>query len=232
MKKTQLIVKKVAAKFGMYFSKQPAKYDLLKEEIKKNLLAESGGVLHVGAHYGQEAKLYSALGLGVIWIEADEKPFLVLQKTIKKYANQSAIQALVGDRDEKSVLFYEANNNTSSSLFEFGQDMPVESLKMVKTKKLNMVRIDKMFTENELKPYLYWCLDVQGAELLALKGAGTLISVPKVIEVEVSTREEYRGGALYSELHEYLTTFNFFPLWKPKSDSHENVLYVSKNHWT
>ena len=43
-------------------------------------------------------------------------------------------------------------------------------------------------------------LDMQGAELAALKGLGKLIETARALHVEVSTRESYAGCALYPEL--------------------------------
>ena len=43
------------------------------ETITTELLSNASGVLHLGAHYGQEAAQYAAFGLPVVWVEADPK---------------------------------------------------------------------------------------------------------------------------------------------------------------
>jgi hypothetical protein len=87
------ITKLLFGKFGLYFSKQPAKYDLLKSEIRNNLLSYENGILHIGAHYGQEAQEYNKKNLNVIWIEASEAPFAKLQENLKKFKKQKALNA-------------------------------------------------------------------------------------------------------------------------------------------
>ncbi len=44
--------------------------------IKRILMKRVSGILHVGAHTGQEAAFYSSYSLPVIWIEADPDIFL------------------------------------------------------------------------------------------------------------------------------------------------------------
>ena len=219
-------IKKFASIFGIYFSKQPAKYDLLKEEIRINLLSQSTAVLHVGAHFGQEAELYSKLKLKVIWIEAAKEPFEVLKKNIKKYDNKIALNALLGDKNRKNTKFYKASNNASSSLFEFGKDMPITGLKMIGSENLEMYRLDTLISLEKIKTYDYWCLDVQGSELLVLKGSEKFLKFAKIIEIEVSTREEYEGGANYTDINSFLGKRGFFPIWKPTENSHENIIYI------
>lgn len=215
--------------FGLYFSKQPAKYDLLIQEMRINLLARSGNVLHIGAHYGQERKLYSDLNLNVIWIESADKPFKVLTKNIQKHKNQKAFKALLGDKNKKNVEFNQATNDASSSIYKFGKDMPNKKLSMASTELLEMKRLDTIFKKKEIQNYTYWNIDVQGAELLVLKGAGKLLSIPKVLDIEVSTREEYEGAPLFKDLDVFLRDHGFIPLWAPRMKSHENIIYIRLN---
>jgi hypothetical protein len=56
-------------------------------------------------------------------------------------------------------------------------------------------------------------LDLQGSELRALKGAGTLLSVASSLEVEISREPQYDGGVLYHELRDFLTEQGFCEIW-------------------
>lgn len=223
--KATKILRILLAKLGIYFSKQPAKYDLLKSDIRENLLSNQKGVLHIGAHLGQEAKEYSDKDLNVIWIEASEATFSKLERNIVHFKKQKALNFLLGDSN-KHVEFYEASNDASSSIFRFGKDMPHKHLTMISTQKLKMQRLDSIFDEKQIERYKYWVIDVQGAELLVLKGAGDLLTIPTVIEIEISTREEYLNGAKYSDIDNLLTQYRFRPLWSPGKFSHENIFYV------
>lgn len=57
------------------------------------------GVLHIGAHYGQESSYYYQNGLKVIWVEALPDIFKKLQSNISCYENLIAFCALVGDKN-------------------------------------------------------------------------------------------------------------------------------------
>ena len=101
---------------------------------------------------------------------------------------------------------------------------------MTGTLYLDMKRLDKIFNKKKIKDYNHWVIDVQGAELDVFKGAGELLNLPTSIEVEVSTREEYLGGAKYRELKDFLRDFGFLPLWDPEDKSHENIIFVKLRH--
>lgn len=52
-------------------------------------------------------------------------------------------------------------------------------------------------------------LDIQGAELLALKGATSILPFVKAIYTEVNEKELYEGCALIEELDAYLKQNGF-----------------------
>ena len=52
------------------------------------------GVLHVGAHEGQEAKAYRDLGVSkVVWIEGNYRIYRRLLNNLERFDNQIAIHA-------------------------------------------------------------------------------------------------------------------------------------------
>jgi hypothetical protein len=91
---------------------------------------------------------------------------------------------------------------------------------------LQMTRLDSIFSTETITDYEHWVIDVQGAELLVLKGAGSLLANCKSLLVEVSTRQVYNGGALWHELESFLVANGLNPLWQPEAESHENILFV------
>jgi hypothetical protein len=85
-------------------------------------IIKSTGVLHLGAHTGQEAGYYHSLNKSVLWVEAMPNVFKQLTKNISQYHNQEAINALITDLDNQIYNFNVSNNwnGVSSSIFEFG----------------------------------------------------------------------------------------------------------------
>lgn len=210
-----------------YRNRPSYKYYMLKKEIKENLLFKYPNIIHIGANTGQAANWYNANKIEVIWIEPEPKNFKALKSNISNYKGQEAIQALIGSENRDNVPFYIANNSgMSSSIFSFGAGMDHKGLRMTDLISLQMFRLDTLFKTRDISNHNYWVVDVQGSEYEVLKGAGKLLNDVKVIEIEVSTRDEYAGGAKYKEVKEILNSFGFFPLWEPEDNSHEDLIFI------
>jgi FkbM family methyltransferase len=216
------------ARMGIFVSKTPLKfyYDL-ETEIKNNLIMNSKGVLHIGAHYGQEGHFYSEQDLNVIWIEAIPEVYSELVKNISVFDKQTAYCALVGDKNIAGVDFHVSNNNGSaSSIFEISENSEFESVAMKEKIQISMTRLDNLLSNVEIADYNHWIIDVQGAELLVLQGAGNLLAFCQSITVEVSTRETYINGAKYEELKSFLISHGFIPLWGPTKNDHTEIPFI------
>jgi FkbM family methyltransferase len=194
--------------------------------IYKNLILQSSGVLHIGAHVGQEAQSYDEADLKVLWVEGDEEIFPRLQENIKLYSNQRALNVLLGDQDGQIVDFYRSSNDgQSSSLFKFGSES-FEDVSTVQIEQFKLRRLDALLSLEDSKDYDHWVVDVQGAELLVLKGAGDLLNSCKWMSIEVSLRETYAGGATFDEICAYLSKYGLFPLWNPPAGFHGDVIFL------
>lgn len=195
------------------------------QELRSNILKISPGVLHIGAHTGQEADLYDAANCQVLWIEALPETFNRLEVSIARFKKQKAVNALLGDA-ERSVEFNISENDAhSSSIFQFSRNSKF-GLKMKNSLKLKMVRLDAIISEEEIQQYPHWVLDVQGAELLVLQGAVKSLKHCQTLDVEVSTFETYEGGAQLDDIEKFLESAGFIPVWKFAKNSHGNLLFI------
>jgi FkbM family methyltransferase len=194
------------------------------------------GILHLGAHTGQEREVYRELSKPVVWVEANPAIFPLLQSHIASIPSHLALCALLGDTDGKKQTFHISNNyeGVSSSIFPFGEYAagqrslwPELDLKMVSTITLPMVRLDTLLAANNVRPedYNFWVLDLQGAELLALAGAEHSLRHCTSLLAEVSKAEVYRGGPDYEQLRAGLAAAGFAALWEPHL-LHDDVLFV------
>lgn len=210
--------------------KSERNYYQLIEDIRRGLLSRSSMVRHIGAHKGTEAKFYDQLDLKVLWIEANPEIIPALDEVIKPYPKQKSMCGLLGEQNIERVQFYVANNDgQSSSIYKFGREMNHENLEMIQTFDLPMRRLDSLVGSDEITLNSHWVIDVQGAELQVIRGADKLICKAYSMEVEVSTREEYSGGAKFNEVNDALNDHGLFPLWQPKENSHEDVIFIRRS---
>lgn len=185
---------------------------IFKDAIE-NCQIEKRGIIHIGAHEGQEASLYDEIGfLRVLWIEADPTIFKKLALNINQYPNQSAINCLVSD-SEKIVPFYIASNEGhSSSILPFSEVVKDAWPGMHAQKVINIEskRLDSVLSEKDIKKS-YNCLniDVQGAELSVLKGIGNLLPLFEFCVVELNFKATYKNAAKFPELNKYFNQNGF-----------------------
>ena len=178
------------------------------KELANNWNVWPKGVLHVGGHLGEEAPDYEELSwLPVIWIEAN--PVLVGTLTAQlDPSNHSVIEAAVWDENGIALNFNVASNSASSSLLEFGShsqsypfitfdyEIPVLTF-----------RLDSLIKESFMPNFVN--LDIQGAELRAIKGLGELLQKVDYILTEVNRKQVYLDCDLVTEIDIYLSQFGF-----------------------
>lgn len=187
-------------------------------------------IVHVGAHRGEEAQLYDRWGAArVIWIEADPTVAVDLRANLaalppaqrvwlarnaKAPTRHQVIEALVGDEDGKATDFYIFSNaGASNSIFRKDDSHPKmqQVTETGEVKRLYMRQLDALLVENgvALNEVDVLVLDVQGAELLCLKGATGLLRHVRLIEAEVSKTSFYQNGVLLPELDAWLAAKGF-----------------------
>ncbi len=211
----------------------------IRQRLIERYQIQASGILHLGAHFGQERERYAQLGKSVLWVEAHPEIFARLQRNLIKYPKQRALCALLAEIDGQLATFYRSNNadGVSSSLFNFGTYAvgerslwPELDLRMIGKISLPTLRLDTLMIGNAIKAedYSFWVVDLQGAEDRALAGADQSIVSCKALLVEVSTVEVYQGGARWEALREQLGTLGFVPLWEPIRP-HDDVLFVHRS---
>lgn len=174
------------------------------------------GVLHVGANIGEEAPVYLELGIKrQVWIEANPEIFLKLKQNISNNPEAVAFNFAAGDENKDGVILHVANNGgQSSSLLELGtHKIAHPSVHYVADVKVNMWRLDDYFNKTLPPGFIADCdflnLDIQGAELMALRGMGSLLDQFKWVYTECNIREVYKGCALLPDLDLFMTANRF-----------------------
>ena len=187
----------------------------------------------MGAHRGGEAAVYDWFNKKTIWIEANPKMIDDLNDQTSQYINQRVVQALLSDEDNKLENFnISSNDGASSSIFSFGSYKKIhKEIKMTDIMKLKTSKLDTIIKQEQIdaNKYNFWVVDLQGAELLALKGASESIKACKFMYIEISKENIYKGGANWNELNEFLDKNEFSPVWEPE-EIHTDVLYIKRRN--
>ncbi len=170
------------------------------------------GVLHVGASEGQEAQTYADLGIQrVVWVEAIPNIYAKLCQNIARFPGNIALNELVGDEDEKEVTFHIANNGgQSSSMLEFGTHSTTHpDVKFLYDMPMKMRRLDTLMDAQNIGELDFLNADLQGSELMALKGLGEKLHDFKWAYLEVNWAELYKGCPLIEDIDFYMGAYGF-----------------------
>lgn len=171
-------------------------------------------ILHIGANHGHEVEEYERLGLYGFHVEAIPDVFEELDKKCQTTIRQKAICACVSDRSGSKVAFNVATNNAeSSSMLPLGRHkIAYPHIAYGQTIELTTTTVDNLTDTGSIPPPSHIVIDVQGAEMLVLKGAEKTLSSNKLktIKVEASLEPLYEGGASFRVVFKHLDKFGFY----------------------
>jgi len=170
------------------------------------------GVLHIGAHDCEEIPFYlDALKLNlnnIVWIDAI--PNKVMEAVQRQIPN--VYHAVITDKDDEDVIFNISNNGQSSSVLELGTHAQ-EHPNIVYNNKLHLksITINSFFERNGIDGSIcnFWNFDIQGAELMALRGATKYLQYVDALYLEVNEKELYIGCGLIGEIDAFLAEHHF-----------------------
>ena len=199
----------------------------------KYMSTEKKNILFIGANNMGEIEHYVNKYQNGLFIEAIPSIFKQLEDNLhiantKYNTNYKAINCLVSDEIDKEYTFNVfSNNGASSSIYESNPSVwQWPHVTQVTTVKLNSTTIECLLKEHNWENVTYdLVLDVQGAELVVLKGFGedNLKNIQH-LTTEVSTEPFYKGGVLFNELNAFITNHGF-QLNTHLSSTHCDVTY-------
>lgn len=197
--------------FDLYKSYGSNAYMLIPDVFSKFPgSAPTRGICHVGSHTGEERGLYHSLGMldaNILWIDANADYASSFDP-----ARECFLRALVADSDGEPAVFRITNNGQSSSMLPLKEHLREHPwVHEVEQRAMTTITMDTLFRVNGIPydKYDVMNLDIQGAELRALRGATKILPHIKAIYTEVNERELYEGCALLPELDGFLAGHGF-----------------------
>lgn len=169
------------------------------------------GVIHVGAHEGQETELYASMGFSTgLFFEPQPVMFERLVQRLQPFPHFRAVGSAVGSRVGTATMYAATNDGLSSSLLkpklhlEQYPDIPFPT-----TLEVPLTTLDEFFKTDDISRYNFLNLDVQGYELEVLKGSMAILHRIDGILSEINRAELYEGCVMVEALEAFLSPFGF-----------------------
>ena len=180
------------------------------------------GVLHIGAHIGQEYPVYVDNDIeNMIFFEPVKSTFAILSKILFDCdANVVCINIALGNETGEQEMYIETvNGGQSCSLLAPG--IHLKQYPKIKFDKREIVKVDKLDNiKFDREQFNMINIDVQGYELEVFKGAEKTLKTIDIIYTEVNFEEVYKGCVHVEDLDKFLRVFGFVRVLtnsKPKS---------------
>lgn len=187
-------------------------HDWFAHKAKQVLSEKPRGVIHMGAHIGEEIASYEALGITrQLWFEPVPENFDQLVKNIPQ-------------RPEVRAFRMACSNEEGRRIMELSRFSQVHSLSKLKRQveihpsmaasgniEVDVVRLDDFLARSGIDPkdYNLMVVDTQGCELETLKGAEKTLEHMDCVMAELGTIELYEGMALDDAVDAWMAEHGF-----------------------
>lgn len=189
--------------------------DFNKLKQKYNLKID--GVLHIGAHFGEEYETYVSNGIkNLIFFEPVPTTYKKLEEKLKGKA--ILVNTALGNIDGKITMNVEtANDGQSSSILKPALHLSqYPHIKFEDTIEVNITTLDNFMNSlgsngymGEAPKYNMINIDVQGYELEVFKGASKTLENIDYIITEVNRDVVYHQCVFVHELDSFLGNYGF-----------------------
>lgn len=194
------------------FSDQARLLDAKKVKTIFDVGANTGGTINKYANLFPNAKIFG--------FEPFEETFKILGNSTIHNPNVSLHQLAISDNIGEETFYVNQGVDTNSLLPSIHQGNRLDAqTKTVREIRVKTDTIDHFSSKREISKIDILKLDIQGAELKALEGAGNLIKTENLslIYLEVSFVQIYRDQVLFHEVFNYLNSngFSLIDIYNP-----------------
>ena len=190
--------------------------DAFHDQVRLLAVAPVHTILDVGAHVGDTAQAYRARfpGAAIHALEPFPQSYHQLTKRFADDARVSAHHLAVADRPGRQRLYVNAIEVTNSLLPLIPSSAAIaraSSEHLDETIDVDVVTLDAFCESHQVRAVDLLKMDIQGAELLALRGGAGLLQrrAVRLVYLEVSFQSLYRGQAFFTDIHSYLTSSGY-----------------------
>ena len=212
--------------------------------FKKKLSHKPIIVIDVGAHKGETISLFSKNFniRSIDCYEASKKNFVFLENFKKnKLKSKINIHNLALGAEEKEMDFFQTSESSSSTFCKIDFNSKYFKRKkkildffhkenyIVDKQKIKLTTLENEFTKFNYESIDILKIDTEGFEFDVIKGAKNKIKEIKYIYFEHHFDSMIIKDYKFSQIHDYLTQFNFKKLVKIKMPFRKTFEYIYEN---
>jgi FkbM family methyltransferase len=198
-------------------------------------------VFDVGGNKGDYTKMWldlgrqKALNLAVKVFEPSSSALIELERIFSQNNKVKIIGSAIGEQDGQAVLYADHPGSGLGSLAK--RDLKHVQIEMTSQEKVGVRSLDSFCSEQQIEEVDFLKLDVEGFELLALKGAKNLIDKGKInfIQFEfggtdIDTRVFFKD--FFQMLHPRYNVYRILKngLWQIKEYSELEEVFLTTNY--
>ena len=171
--------------------------------------------------------------------ECNSNTLPICEKNIKHYSDRITLVPKAINSFTGTCTFFPINqtltkttwkdgNPGASSLFKSNGQYTIEKYVQDETSVACITLRDFMIEKSIDHVDIIW-MDLQGAELIALKSMGEFLKKTNYIHTEVSYKPMYDGQVLFNELHDFMLSMGFISLTPLHKNQcwQEDVIYFN-----
>ena len=188
------------------------------------------GIVHIGAHYGEEIQEYVENGIQKITVfEPLSQNFNILAERMQEVnADIQGYQVALGSEKGTATMHLSSNEAQSSSILKPKQHLELHPDVLFEgTEDVEVSLLD----EYDVGDANFINIDVQGYELEVFKGSTETLKQIDYIYCEVNRDEVYEGAPMVEELDEFLGEYGFERVetkWPETYYTWGDALYIKK----
>ena len=188
------------------------------------------GIIHIGAHYGDELGDYIDHGVqNIILFEPLSNNFDKLRENCMDLnVNIEAHNVALGSKEGNATMYLSDNDTQSSSILK--PKIHIKEMPWINFEGTEEVEVKTLDSYN-IKGYNFINIDVQGYEMEVFKGGKNTLEGIDYIYSEVNKAELYEGCAQIGELDSFLGNYGFERVetyWPEDWYNWGDALYIKK----
>lgn len=197
-------------------------FDILMRKRAKYLSRPVSTIVEIGSMDCKETVMFARKNpqAKIYTFECNPATIPDCKKAIKDFSNIQLIESAIADKDGKISFFpidttastsaKASTNPGASSLFKFQEASSFSKGYVQNTIEVKAMRMKSFIASERIEEISALWMDIQGAELIALKSADEDITKIDAMLIEVEFKEIYANQPLFPEVKSFLNSKGFY----------------------